>query len=95
MRGKFPEPPPSQAGSRRDEAPPANQLSEEAIAAAIRSFKWGAGAGPLGTRPDFLKQVRWKTVLKLPDLPTIFPGLRKPVRYGISSSAPNVHRRIW
>ena len=64
MRSKFIEPPSGQGTSHRPAAPPANELTESAIAKAINSFKWGAGAGPLGTRPDFLRQVIGKKGMK-------------------------------
>ena len=57
MRSKFIDPPRGQAMSRRPAAPPATTLSDDEVAKAIRSFQWGAGAGPSGCRPDFLRQV--------------------------------------
>ena len=57
MRSKFIDPPSGQASSRRPAAPSATILSNEEIAKAIRSFQWGAGAGPSGCRPDFLRQI--------------------------------------
>ena len=43
--------------SRRPAAPPATKLSDDEVAKAIRSFHWGAGAGPSGCRLDFLRRV--------------------------------------
>ena len=60
MRSKFPSPPSSQAASRRPQAPPSNVLSEESIAKAAAGFAQGTGAGPSGTRPDFIRQVLGK-----------------------------------
>eukprot|EP00973_Karenia_brevis_P067863 9441436-Karenia_brevis.AAC.1 len=57
MESKFPPPPPSQHLSRRPQPPPANELTEESVVRAILSFARGAGAGPSGTRPDFLRQL--------------------------------------
>ncbi|CAK0886604.1 unnamed protein product [Prorocentrum cordatum] len=57
MRSKFPAAPASQRGSQRPPAPPANELTDEGVAAAIRSFSRGAAPGPSGHRPDFYKQV--------------------------------------
>ena len=57
MRSKFVPAPASQALSRRPTAPAANDLSTQLIASSIRSFHWGAGAGPSGCRPDLLRQI--------------------------------------
>ena len=57
MRSKFIQPPQSQANSRRPPAPPSNVLSEECVAKAALSFARGAGPGPTGLRPDFVKQI--------------------------------------
>ena len=57
MKSKFIDPPSGQATSRRPAAPPATKLSDEEVAKAIRSFQWGAGAGPSACRPDFLRQI--------------------------------------
>ena len=57
MRSKFVEPPSWQAASQRPPPPPANVLTEEAMAKAILSFHKGAGGGPMGVRPDFLRQI--------------------------------------
>ena len=57
MRSKFPEPPPTQAASSRPPAPPSNELSEEVVAKAVLAFPQGAGAGPSGARPDFIRQI--------------------------------------
>ena len=57
MRSKFIQPPDSQAASRRPPAPPANELSGDLVGKCIRSFQRGAGAGPSGCRPEFLRQI--------------------------------------
>eukprot|EP00973_Karenia_brevis_P063840 8875285-Karenia_brevis.AAC.1 len=57
MKSKFSDPPPGQQNSQRPPAPESNELSEEIVAKAICSFKRGLGAGPSGTRPDFLRQI--------------------------------------
>ena len=57
MMSKFVAPPPAQRTSRRAPAPPANELLDDAMARAVRSFARGVGAGPTGMRPDFLKQI--------------------------------------
>eukprot|EP00973_Karenia_brevis_P077439 10759178-Karenia_brevis.AAC.1 len=57
MRAKFIDPPREQALSSRLPAPPANQLAEEMLHRAAQSFPKGAGAGPSGLRPDWVKQM--------------------------------------
>ena len=57
MRSKFVPPPEHQASRDRPQMPPANVLSEAAIAKTILSFQKGLGAGPSGLRPDLLKQI--------------------------------------
>jgi hypothetical protein len=57
MRSKFPAPPAHQATSELPPAPPSDEITEELVIQAVRKFKRGAGAGPSGTRPDFLKQL--------------------------------------
>ena len=57
MRSKFILPPDHQRTSQRVPAPQANEVSEEAVVKAIRSFHTGVAAGPSGQRPDFYKQL--------------------------------------
>lgn len=57
MRSKFVDPLPHQATSTRPPTPASNILSEESVVSTARSFKKGAGPGPSGLRPDFVKQV--------------------------------------
>ena len=57
MRSKFVTPPVAQASSRRMPAPEANEITEDAVVRAIRSFDAGVAAGPSGQRPDFFKQL--------------------------------------
>ena len=57
MRAKFVEPPSHQQGSSRVVPPEANMISEQAVVDAVKSFPRGAGAGPTGMRPDFVKQI--------------------------------------
>ena len=57
MRSKFVQPPASQRTSRRIGAPESNDVTEEALVKAIRSFGRGVGPGPSGQRPDFYKQL--------------------------------------
>ena len=57
MEKKFAKRPSHQAASVRTTALPANTLSEEAVLRAIQAFSRGAGAGPSGLRPDFLRQL--------------------------------------
>ena len=57
MRSKFIEPPDSQMSSRRPPPSPANVITDEDTTRSIRLFQWGAGAGPHGCRPDFLRQI--------------------------------------
>ena len=57
MRSKFPPAPPWQATFRLPPSPPANEVTPEAVKKGICGFKRGAGAGPSGLRPDFLRQL--------------------------------------
>ena len=57
MRSKFVPPPPHQHLSSRPLAPEANYIDEADVIKAVRSFPRGAGAGPTGMRPDFLRQI--------------------------------------
>ena len=57
IKAKFVDPPASQASSRRPPAPEANKLSDSVVCSSILSFRRGLGAGPSGTRPDFLRQI--------------------------------------
>ena len=57
MRSKFPAAPAQQHASRRLPAADANELGEEQVLAALRSFKKGVAARPSGLRPDFLRQL--------------------------------------
>ncbi len=55
MRSKFVDPPAWQASSFRPPPPAANELSEECVVDAARSFARGAGPGRSGCRPDFVQ----------------------------------------
>ncbi len=57
MRSKFISPPATQATSWRPQAPVANEISEDVVVRAIRSFVSGAGPGPTAHRPDFMQQM--------------------------------------
>ena len=57
MRAKFVQAPPRQRESARLPAPPANELTEADVAAAIISFKRGVEPGPAGQRPDLDRQI--------------------------------------
>ena len=57
MRSKFVAPPAGQLASSRVPAPGSNDVTEEAVIKAIRSFGAGVSAGPSGQRPDLYKQL--------------------------------------
>ncbi len=57
MRSKFVAPPPGQHSSHRVPAPPSNEITEEGVVKAIRSFDTGVSAGLTGQRPDLYKQL--------------------------------------
>lgn len=56
MRSKFVAPPVGQESTSRAPAPTANELTQESIADALKSFDRGAAPGPSGLRADFLRQ---------------------------------------
>ena len=79
MRSKFVAPPPSQSTSRRVTAPTSNEVTEEALIAAVRSFGTGVSAGPSGQRPDVYKQLVGNG--DKPAVP-LLPGLRNLLAAG-------------